>query len=460
MIATSLEVITKYVQGQLIALQNAEVIIDNVVTDSRKMTSEGNNLFVALRGERFDGHQFIDTVVRQGAKAVLVDTVTPNCPVPQIVVQNTTEALGLLGKLNREQSKAQVVCITGTCGKTSVKEMTASIVSLLGKTLATVGNFNNAIGVPQTLLNLSTDTEYAVIELGASAPGELQYTVGLAEPKAVLINNVGGAHLQGFGSLLGVYHAKSEVLDYMFAHDGVGIVNADNQFYPNWQHDYQQHQLLSFSGQGNTQATTYAEQIILNAQGCASFTLVCPLGKTTITLQVPGRHNVANALAATTLSIQLGATLDHIKQGLESVRPVAGRLCFMHFGALTLIDDAYNASVDAVKASISTLSLMPGPKAFIFGDMGELGTNAQQLHREIGQFAKGKIDYLLTFGPLAALTATEFGGEAFQDKEALCQAVQALITKNSNLYIAVKGSHAMHMNEVVDFIKKDRATQC
>lgn len=454
MITINLAKIAKHLGGQLTF--GEDVLVNKVETDSRKDVK--GSLFVAIKGEKFDAHLFAGDIANKGAVALVVDHDT-GVSIPQIIVKDTTEALGLIGQLNRLSCKAKVVSITGTCGKTSVKEMTASILSKLGKTIATSGNFNNAIGVPLSLLQINEDTEYAVIELGANHPGEIAYSVNLARPMAAVINNVGGAHLLGFGSLDGVYKAKSEILDYVFANSGTGIVNADNQYFAKWCADYEGNNLISFAVD-NPVADFKAKDIVIGDLGCCEFTLVTPMGEANIKLHIPGTHNVSNAVAACALSSRAGAGLEEMKLGLSSVMPVKGRLFLEKLDDLILIDDAYNASVNAVKASIDTLSLLSGYKVFAFGDMGELGSEEESLHRSIGEYARGKIDAFVSIGHLASLSAQAFGGVACQEKKSMYAYLETLMKSHPKMCIAVKGSHAMHMHEVVDFIRKFKEEQC
>ncbi|MGN1394722.1 MAG: UDP-N-acetylmuramoyl-tripeptide--D-alanyl-D-alanine ligase [Succinivibrionaceae bacterium] len=453
MIALKLSEIKEITGGQLIGNEN--IIIDKLETDSRKNVCD--SLFVALKGEKFDAHDYINQVVDKGCKAIVVNRKF-DVEIPQIIVDDTLKALGLIGLLNRTKSKARIVGITGTCGKTSVKEMTASILKTMGNIIYTQGNFNNAIGVPLTLLQINEDTEYAVVEMGANHPHEIEYSVNLVRPEAVVINNVGSAHLEGFGSLNGVYKAKSEILDYVFSNNGKGIVNMDNEFYSNWVNDYGKYALSSFSIK-NT-ADCYATDIKRLEEGCFSFVLNLAKESSVINLNIPGYHNVSNSLAAALLSSKVGAKMENITKGLSTLTPTKGRLFVEKFGKITLIDDAYNASVNAVKSSIDTLSLFPHKRIFIFGDMGELGENSIELHREIGKFAKGKIDELLTVGKLAKYTSEEFGGTHFENKDDLYKYLDTLLKTEKLLSIIAKGSHSMKMHEVVEYIQKYEDILC
>ncbi len=452
MIEMTLAEIAAHMNGKLLNAGDSadRILIAGVETDSRRDVR--GLLFVCLRGENFDGHAFAETACANGAVALLADHELP-VALPQIVVQDTLRGLGLLGQLNRRKSHARVAAITGTCGKTTVKEMTAAILSRLGNTIATKGNFNNSVGVPLSLLAINADTDYAVIELGASHPGDIAWTVEFAEPEVALINNVGGAHLEGFGGFDGVYRAKSEILDYVFSRDsGKGVVNADSEFYDRWRNDYAGKNLSSF-GAENPRADVRALDVRSQDNGTFAFRMVTPRGEGNVRLALPGKHNVSNALAAAAISGLLGASVPDITGGLEAQRPVPGRLFVEKLGTLTLIDDSYNASFNAVQASLDTLSLLPGHRVFVFGDMGELGQDAPGLHTRIGEYARGRVDEFWSIGELAALSARAFGGRVFGSREELLDAVRDLVSRVPDLTIAAKGSHAMKMGDVADLIR-------
>lgn len=449
MLTITIGEIAQVIDATIVGTNDLNLTINAVETDSRKDLK--GKLFVALKGERFDGHDFVQKAHDLGCIAVLVEH-QMTVPIPQLIVKDTTYALGLLGRLNREKSQAKVVCITGTCGKTSVKEMTASILRNCGSTIATVGNLNNAIGVPLTLLTINKDTNYAVVELGASHPKDIEYGVLLARPIVALINNIGGAHLQGFGDLDGVYRTKSEILDFVTTHNGVGIVNKDSEYFSKWQQEYLG--LKTFSAK--VQADVYAIDILPLGNGCFTFTLCCGADKAKVDLQVPGIHNVSNALAASSIARTLGIDIKNIVLGLEKVEPVKGRLFVEKYRDYTLIDDAYNASVTAVKASLDTLALLDGYRVFVFGDMGELGQSAEALHQEVGAYGVGKVAQFLTVGSLAKMSATAFGhgGKSFASKEELKTYLLELVHKHPNLCVAVKGAHFMRMDEIADYLRQ------
>ena len=437
-------------------LMGDDCIFTSVTTDSRKV--EVGSLFVALKGDKFDGHQFSADVCRQGTKALLVSEVQA-VDVPQLLVADTRYALGQLGALVRSRAKAKIVAITGSCGKTTVKEMCASILALCGSVLATQGNLNNEIGVPLTLLRLTSEHDYAVLELGANHPGEIAWTTSLVKPDVAIINNVAAAHLEGFGSLQGVALAKSEIFNGLDEH-GIAIVNADSEFFDYWQSDLGA-SMVSF-GLENSAADFVARDLRCDSDALFHFTLVTPQGEIDVSLPLPGRHNIANALAAAALTQSLGINLSTIKQGLESMSPVKGRLCVSRLSCgLTLIDDTYNASVQSVLAAIDTLATMPGYRVMVFGDMGELGADAADLHREVGEHARASnLDLFLTVGPLSAHAAQAAGGRHFADKRALFTALEEVLSQHSDITLLAKGARSSHMEEVIEFVKTRKEQTC
>ena len=430
-------------------------VIDAVTTDSRQIAPGA--LFVAIRGERFDAHQFCADVVARGAGALLVsEPQSVDCP--QVLVNDTRYALGQLGALVRSRLQPKVVAITGSCGKTTVKEMCAAILSLRGPVLATQGNLNNEIGVPITLLRLTPEHAFAVMELGANHPGEIAWTTSLVKPDVALINNVAAAHLEGFGSLQGVALAKSEIFTGL-NEQGMAIVNADSEFFGFWQADLEPN-MHSF-GIENSAADFFARDIRCDELARCSFTMVTPVGEVDITLPLPGRHNVANALAAASLAQALDTSLMTIKRGLESLQPVKGRLCVLELPGLTLIDDTYNASVQSVLAAIDTLAALPGFRVLVFGDMGELGQEAEALHQKVGAHAKAAgLDAVFTVGRLAEHAALAANGQHFADKPALFAALTPLLHRHEHLTLLAKGARSSHMEEVIEFVKNSKEQAC
>lgn len=294
-------------------LMGDDIQIASVSTDTRQI--EQDALFIALKGERFDAHDFCQSAIDSGAKALLVSRHLP-LDVPQLVVADTRLALGQLGawvmKTLTQTQGLKTVALTGSCGKTTVKEMVAEILGLKGNVLATAGNFNNDIGVPLTLLRLTAAHDFAVIELGANHQNEIAYTTNLVKPQTALVNNLAAAHLEGFGSLAGVAKAKGEIFEGLPT-GGVAIVNLDSHDLPNWRENLTEQRLLTFST-SNSEADFFANDIIVNSDGRACFTMRTPEGTASVILTLAGVHNVSNALAAAALSYTLGASLDDITQ--------------------------------------------------------------------------------------------------------------------------------------------------
>ncbi|MBE2895035.1 UDP-N-acetylmuramoyl-tripeptide--D-alanyl-D-alanine ligase [Spirabiliibacterium falconis] len=450
----------KLTTAQLANILNANLIgaenvtVSCVSTDTRKACSDA--LFFALKGANFDAHQYLENAVAQGANALVVEQPDRTLNVPQLVVDNPQMALGQLGHWLKKTLAPKTVAMTGSSGKTTVKEMTAAILAQKGKVLFTQGNFNNDIGVPLTLLNLTEQHEFAVIELGANHKGEIAYTTALVEPDVALVNNVAPAHLEGFGSLDGVAQAKGEIYRGLPA-DGVAIINADCNYKDSfWRDDIGTRRCLSFGL--NNPADFTARDIRLHANG-AEFELVTPHGSMTIHSPYLGRHNVSNALAASALAMQMGASLAQIKGGLEQRNRVPGRLFPVQLSEHVLvIDDSYNANVDSLKAAISVLSASNGKRILVVGDMAELGENTRACHTEVATFAReAKLDGVYSFGHESAVISQRCAGQHFQDKTALCTALLAQINQyvaeQQPVVILVKGSRSQRMEEVIARLK-------
>mgnify|MGYP003667959109 FL=1 len=287
----------------------------------------------------------------------------------QIVVQDSKVALGLLSKAIKAEVAPKTVAITGSSGKTTVKEMVAAILSVHGDVLATKGNFNNDIGVPLTLLRLEPQHRFAVIELGANHLGEIAYTTELVQPDVATITNAAAAHLEGFGSLLGVARAKSEIFKGL-GKDGLAIFNADSQFYAFWHGKYEHLRNQRFST--HSEVDFYAQDVVMGLDGCADFLMATPIGKVSVSLPLPGIHNVSNALVSAALAIEVGANLQDVKDGLQYMAQVSGRLQVKQVsGQVKILDDTYNANVASVNAAIDLLASFAGRKVLVLGDMAE-----------------------------------------------------------------------------------------
>jgi len=443
MISVTLSQLARILHGEL---HGQDATIDAVTSDTRKLTP--GCLFVALKGERFDAHDFADQAKAGGAGALLVSRKL-DCDLPQLLVRDTRQAFGELGAWVRQQVPTRVVALTGSSGKTSVKEMTAAILSECGNTLYTAGNLNNDVGVPMTLLRLTKEHQYAVIELGANHQGEIAWTVGLTRPEAALVNNLAAAHLEGFGSLAGVAKAKGEIYTGLPA-NGVAIMNADNNDWLNWQSIIGDRKVWRFSPNAANSDFT-ATNIHVTSHG-TEFTLQTPMGNVDVTLPLPGRHNIANALAATSLAMAVGASLAAVKQGLANLKAVPGRLFPVQLGEnKLLLDDTYNANVGSMTAAAHVLAEMPGYRVMVVGDMAELGDESEACHIQVGEAAKGVgIDKVLSVGKLSkALSAASGVGEHFNDKAAVVARLKALIAEQQIITILVKGSRSSAMEEVV-----------
>lgn len=429
-------------------LIHGDAEFSNVCIDTRQL--QAGDLFIALKGPNFDGHSFVEKARQMGAVAVIVEHQVDS-ELPQLVVENSRDALGLLGLLNREAFKGLTLAMTGSAGKTTVKEMSAAIMAQLGNTLATKGNFNNELGAPLTLLRLNSAHQFAVIELGASSIGEIAYTSELVKPDVAIITNAAEAHIEGFGSLNNVVQAKGEIIDALAA-DGVVVLNADDLNAYKWKARAGERRQLMFSLRDDQGADFYARGYQLQANGGYAFEMVCPLGTITISLQHLGQHNVANALAAAAATSELGATLPQIKAGLESVSPVPGRLTASTLAnGARLINDSYNANPESLRAAIDVLAQCAGHSILVLGDMAELGDTAVHDHQEAARYALSKgIGNLMTLGSLSAHAAREFGpqGHAFEDHDSLIETLRNRM--NSNTTVLVKGSRSAHMERVVE----------
>ncbi len=425
----------------------ADVEFDSVSIDTR--TLQRGDLFVALKGPTFNGHTFADTAFQKGACALVIsEPVTSG--LPALLVNNTREALGQIGQLNRAAFQGKVLAITGSAGKTTVKEMAAAILNQKGKVLATRGNFNNEIGVPLTLLRIAADDDYAVLELGASSIGEIAYTASMAKPDAAIITNAADAHIEGFGSLSNVVQAKGEIIDGL-PEQGVAIINIDDLNAYKWLQRAGSRPVTTFSLSNKPEADFAARDIVVDATGACQFVLLSPLGETTVKLHHLGKHNVANALAAAAGAMVLGASLDEIKTGLEEAMPVAGRMISQKgINDCRVIDDTYNANPESLRAAIDVLAMCQGRKILVLGDMAELGDEALRGHVDSARYALDKgVDELYAVGNLSSHAARMFSGfgHSFADKETLIAALVPAIDGDTT--VLVKGSRSARMEQVV-----------
>ncbi len=440
--------LSEIAQSCIGTVQGANCSITGVSTDTRAI--QPGNLFVALRGHQFDGHQFASKAEKSGAQALLVDHVVKGVALPQIVVRDTTLALGQIGRACREQFEGVVIGITGSGGKTTVKGMLNQILQQQGQTLSSFGNFNNHIGVPLTLLKMAKQA-FAVVEMGTNHPGEIGYLTSLVQPDIALVNNVMPAHIGGFGSLEAIAQEKSTVYGTLQAQQ-CAVINADDDFAEYFIDKTKHCQQMMFSRKQMPSSCNglLAENIHADSSGCYRFQLRYDHESVDVALAVLGDHMVSNALAAAACATVAGCSLQVVSLGLAKFRGEKGRMqAQAGIGGCCVVDDTYNANPGSVKAAIDYLASRPGQRILVLGDLGELGEEAQSAHIQIGEYAKKmSIDALYTVGEAAALAANRFGesGVSFDNKDDL--AVDLVHRLNDQTTVLVKGSRSAKMEEV------------
>jgi len=442
-------------------MSGVDVRFTAVSTDTR--TIQQGDLFIALKGENFDGAKFVAQAAQAGAVAAVVnaDSVIDGALCPLIRVADTRIALGKLAAHWRSQFDIPLVAITGSNGKTTVKEMLSAILRTATGSeetvLATQGNFNNDIGMPLTLLKLRAQHRYAVIEMGMNHFGEIDYLTHLARPNVAVVNNATGAHLQGLGSIEGVARAKGEIFAGLVS-DGTAVINADDTHAALWRKLADKHRVFDFA-LGNA-AAVKGKWVVQGFGGAIQART--PAGEMKLVLQVPGEHNARNALAAATAALALHVPLTTIVKGLEAFGGVAGRLQRKQAlrGAI-VIDDTYNANPASMHAALEVLAQAAGKRIFVLGDMGELGDDAVQFHHEIGVAARELgIERMFALGAMSAAAVSEFGAGAqhFADIEALQMALEKEMDAQTT--VLVKGSRFMKMERVVRFCALQKEEAC
>ncbi|WP_434766678.1 UDP-N-acetylmuramoyl-tripeptide--D-alanyl-D-alanine ligase [Pseudomonas triticicola] len=437
--------------SELINALDAQLIGDDasfngVSIDSRAI--QPGQLFIALTGPRFDGHDYLNDVAGKGAVAALVEREVADSALPQLLVKDTRQALGQLGALNRAAFTQPVAAVTGSSGKTTVKEMLASILRTRGPVLATRGNLNNDLGVPLTLIELAPEHTSAVIELGASRLGEIAYTVGLTKPHVAILNNAGTAHVGEFGGPEKIVEAKGEIIEGLAA-DGIAVLNLDDKAFGIWKTRAAGRQVLTFA-LSNSEANFHASDLATDARGCPAFNLHTPEGSERVQLNLLGTHNVANALAAAAAAHALGVSLFGIATGLGAVQPVKGRtVAQLAKNGMRVIDDTYNANPTSMCAAVDILAGFSGRTVLVLGDIGELGDWAEQGHRDVGEYARGKVSALYAVGPNMVHAVNAFGEQAqhFGTQAELIQALAA--EQDTNTTILIKGSRSAAMENIV-----------
>ncbi|MEY3220797.1 MAG: hypothetical protein RIT27_2154 [Pseudomonadota bacterium] len=441
MITADLITISKYLNNAI--FQGENIAFKGCSIDSR--TLQKDNLYVALKGERFDGHQFIENAQQQGAVALLVERKV-NCNLPQLIVSNTKIALGELAAFWRQQLQTKIVAITGSNGKTTTKEMVSNILKEQFSVLATQGNLNNEIGVPLTLFQLNEHHHYAVIEMGANHLQEIAHLTNITKPQIAMITNCAPAHLEGFGSIEGVSKAKGEIYQGL-SEMGIAIINVDDKFAHYWRDLNSHHQILTFGLE--KQANITAKNIQYNGL-TTHFILSTPMEEIAIKLNLAGKHNLLNALGATACAFALNIDLKTIAQGLEKMQAVSGRLQRISgIKNSIILNDTYNANPASLKAALQVLKNCQTPRWMVLGDMLELGANAVAFHREMGEFAKQLgIDGLIATGKLSKYAVEGFGknGFYFEKQEDLITFLKDNLPDNATLL--VKGSRGSKMENV------------
>ena len=428
-------------------------VVDALATDTRALPHAGASLFVALKGENFDGHDHVGAAIAGGCAALLVAREV-QAGVPQIVVADTLRALAdLAAAVQRGRTRTRTVAITGSNGKTSVKTLAAAVLAQAGRTHATPGNRNNEVGLPLAVIDAPDDADFAIYEMGTGAPGDIAYLTRIVAPDVAVVNNVAPAHLERMGSLLEIANTKAAVYDDLRA-GGVAVVNADDAYGEYFvQRAGRGHRVLRFGLEASAEVS--ARDIVLADAG-SRFLLVMPDGEAAVELAMPGRHNVRNALAAAAIGHALGMGVAAIAAGLAAARPVQGRLLAHPLpGGATLVDDSYNANPGSLAAAIETLATGCGEAWLVLGDMRELGADEVALHAQVGAQAKvAGIARLYALGPLSAHAATAFGEGAthYASHDALAAALAAGLRENGvapGLKVLVKGSRGSAMDRIV-----------
>lgn len=430
-------------------LHGDDVLVDTLTNDTRALMP--GSLYVALRGERFDGHDFAYDAAMRNAGALLVEHAVA-VELPQVVVADTQLALASIASSLQRDRAARVIAITGSNGKTSVKTLVQSILQEAGTSYANPGNRNNEIGLPLAVIDAPDDADFAIYEMGAGKPGDIAYLTGIVTPHVALVNNVASAHLERLGSLWGVAETKGAIYAALPA-DGVAVINADDAFAEYFSGVATGKRVLRFGLDAS--ADVGARDLRTDADG-SRFTLSTPQGEVAVSLPLPGRHNVLNALAAASLALACGVSPATIARGLAATRPVPGRQVARTLAnGAVLIDDSYNANPGSLAAAIDTLAAAGSDAWLVLGDMRELGAEGEALHADAGRRAKAAgIGRLYTLGPLSAAATLAFGEGArgFESHAALAEALLADLqhaAQPQKLRCLVKGSRGSAMERIV-----------
>lgn len=433
--------------ADLLAVTNidSDAVVTGAKIDSRAI--ESGDLFIALPGEKVDGHDYIENARKAGAVAALVSTKQDD-ELLQIVVDDVVTAFGQIAAYWLQQCQPKVVAITGSNGKTTVKEMVASILRQAGSVLATAGNLNNDLGVPLTLCRLSKNDQFAVLEMGASGLGHIERLVNIAKPDVSVINNVAPAHLEGFGSLDGVARAKGEIYTGL-DQNGVAIVNADMPYQAIWDQSLEQKSIITFAI--NSEADVMAQDAHFDVHA-SHFMVKLDEQFHYVNLPLPGIHNVSNALAAIAICYALGVSSEAIVKGLESVQAAPHRLQLRAaVNGSNILDDTYNANQASFTQALSVLKGYTGSHWLVLGDFGELGSDGEAIHQNLGSEAKAAgVTKLLTIGEQTRLAAEAFGDEAmmFESPTELEAYLKEQLAETTTCLI--KGSRFMQLDKLAD----------
>ncbi len=415
---------------------------EGITSDSRLV--KNGMMYAALSGEHVDGHDFAKAALEHGAACVLVSKKL-DMAIPQLVVSDVLAALGTLAAQWRSETNPCVVGITGSNGKTTIREMVTRILELDASVLATTGNYNNELGLPLTLFELNHDHRFAVLELGASKGGDIAYLASLSAPKIGLVTNVGPAHLQGFGNEEGVARAKGELYESLPV-DGYAILNADEQWGDLWRELCSSENFITFGRKTKCD--------VFPVQAAHGIEVQTPRGGFPLNLHLPGKHNLQNALAATSVALALKVPLDQIREGLENTQPVPGRLNLVHTGTgWTVLDDTYNANPASLYAALQVLSLQQGDGWLVLGDMKELGQGSRKMHAEMGESASALgVNRFFDLGYSSMFSVAAFGPVArhFCNHASLIDALCSELVPG--VVCLVKGSRSMNMEQVVEAI--------
>lgn len=430
--------------------------VESIVTDSRQ--AEPGALFVAIPGQRVDGHRFIDDVVQKGAVAVLSEQDLGVRPYPYIKVASSLQAVKDIAEFYLESLAIPVVGITGSVGKTSTKEVISAVLAQKYHVLKTEGNFNNELGLPLTVFRLRPEHQIAVLEMGISQFGEMSRLAKIARPDTCVITNVGPCHLEFLGSLDGVFRAKTEVFQYMKKHGRV-VLNGDDARLAAVEEVNGERPLFFGLGQG---ADVWADGLRSDGLTGTWCRIHMEEGSFTVKIPIPGRHMVYNALAAAAVGKYYGMSMEEIQKGIESLEAIGGRLRIIKAGMLTVIDDCYNANPVSMKASLEVLENVPGRKIAVLGDMGELGRDGQRMHQEVGICAAASgLDLCICVGELSRYMAEAARREDpdlevvhLEDLDSLMDILAGL--KGQEATVLVKASHFMGFEKVIAFFENSR----